>query len=57
VLESRIGDKLKQTKITGGTHGRLLFVEFPCGLEFKNKGSSGSSVGGLGPFRALAACK
>lgn len=39
VLEARIGAKLKQTKITGGTHGRLLFVEFPWGLELENKQS------------------
>jgi hypothetical protein len=37
VLEARIGEKLKQTKISGGTHGRLLFVEFPWGLELENK--------------------
>jgi hypothetical protein len=37
VLEARIGDKLKQTKITGGVYGRLLFVEFPWGLELESK--------------------
>lgn len=37
VLDSRLGNKLKQTKITGGTYGRLLFVEFPWGLELENK--------------------
>jgi hypothetical protein len=40
VLEARIGDKLKQTKITGGTYGRLLFVEFPWGLDLENKESA-----------------
>ncbi len=42
ILEGKLGHKLKQTKVAEAGYGRMLFVQFPWGLNLDRTGTVGA---------------